>query len=117
MYKVFENEEVTVLESCKPYGRNPYGRNMNQCVNHPHHGQMRTSDNCNSCQTVNHMPISNNSDCGCNDNNMKMRTMPLAMAYVPIQNWGELYDPETALCQGTIFPDLNLKFCGARGKM
>lgn len=53
----------------------------------------------------------------CRDNNPHMKHMPLGMAYVPMQQWGELYNPETALCQGTAFPDLNLIFCGARGKM
>lgn len=39
---------------------------------------------------------------------------PIAMAYVPWQQWGELYEPECALKQGTIFKDLNLIFCGVR---
>lgn len=34
----------------------------------------------------------------------------LAMASVPIQNWCEPYDFETALMEGTIFPSLNLTF-------
>ncbi len=34
----------------------------------------------------------------------------LAMASVPMQEWCEPYDFETALCEGTIFPCLNLKF-------
>ena len=34
----------------------------------------------------------------------------LAMASVPIQNWCEPYDYETALMEGTIFPCLNLPF-------
>lgn len=95
------------MESYKPYGRNPYGRNMNQCSNPSRPGQMRNNGNFNS----------GISDCGCSDSDKKMRTMPLAMGYVPVQSWGELYDLETSLCQGTIFPDLNLKFCGARGKL
>jgi hypothetical protein len=33
-----------------------------------------------------------------------------AMASVPMQQWGELYDWYNALCNGTIFPDLNLEF-------
>ena len=33
-----------------------------------------------------------------------------AMAVVPMQQWGELYDWFTALCEGTIFPDLDLEF-------
>lgn len=32
---------------------------------------------------------------------------PLAMAYVPFQCWGDTYDPENALCAGTLFPDLD----------
>ena len=35
---------------------------------------------------------------------------PLAMAYVPFQQWGEVYNDEEALCRGTIFPDLDLPF-------
>ena len=29
-------------------------------------------------------------------------------AYVPFQRLGKLYDPETAMRAGTIFPDLNI---------
>ncbi len=109
------------MESCKPYGRNPYGRNMNgmnnmnQYGNRP--GHMRGNGNCNSCNPVPPSPMNSLSDCGCNENNTKMRNMSLAMGYVPMQSWGELYDPDTAICQGTAFPDLNLIFCGSRGKM
>ncbi|MDO5154772.1 MAG: spore coat associated protein CotJA [Eubacteriales bacterium] len=39
---------------------------------------------------------------------------PIAMAYVPWQKWGELYDNEYGLKQGTIFKDLNKVFCGVR---
>ena len=35
---------------------------------------------------------------------------PLAMAYVPFQAWGEVYDDDAALSCGTLFPDLNLPF-------
>ena len=37
-------------------------------------------------------------------------TTPLAMAYVPLQTWGETYSPEKALCRGTLFPVLDLPF-------
>lgn len=37
---------------------------------------------------------------------------PLAMAYVPFQQWGEIYDEDKALCQGTLFPELDLPFKG-----
>ena len=35
---------------------------------------------------------------------------PLAMAYVPIQSWGDTYPPARALCRGTLFPQLDLPF-------
>lgn len=35
---------------------------------------------------------------------------PPAMAYVPLQAWGEVYAPEKALCRGTLFPILDLPF-------
>lgn len=34
----------------------------------------------------------------------------LAMASVPTQKWGEIYDSETALKRGTIFKELDLPF-------
>lgn len=38
--------------------------------------------------------------------------LPLAMAYVPMQQWNEIYEGEKALERGTIFPELDLPFCG-----
>lgn len=35
---------------------------------------------------------------------------PVAMAYVPWQQWQTTYAPERGLLQGTIFPDLDLEF-------
>lgn len=35
---------------------------------------------------------------------------PLAMAYVPFQQWGEVYDKDEALKKGTLFPDLVFPF-------
>lgn len=106
------------MEPYRNYGRSGYGRN-NSC------GMMQNQrgNNMNS-----HMYQNNNSgcscssspkkdNCDCSDNNPHMKHMPVAMAYVPMQKWADLNDPETALCQGTAFPDLNLIFCGSRGKM
>lgn len=39
---------------------------------------------------------------------------PLAMSYVPWQEWGSLYDEKTALERGTAFPVLDLPFLGGR---
>jgi len=36
----------------------------------------------------------------------------LAMAYVPMQKFGALYNNEDALCAGTLFADLDKPFCG-----
>ncbi len=44
-----------------------------------------------------------------------LQSMPLAMAYVPWQFWGQTYELEKALQCGTIFPELNKPFLGKRG--
>ena len=41
----------------------------------------------------------------------------VAMAYVPFQQFGTIYDPERGLRSGTIFPDLDKPFLGGRGAM
>jgi hypothetical protein len=48
------------------------------------------------------------------DNYMErmMANLPLAMAYVPFQRWNCVYEPCRALARGTIFPELDLPFCG-----
>ena len=38
--------------------------------------------------------------------------LPLAMAYVPIQQLDKMYPPETALERGPLFPELDLPFEG-----
>ena len=47
-------------------------------------------------------------ECTCLDD------MPLAMGYVPFQQWGATYDVETALKRGTLFPPLDLPFKGRK---
>lgn len=37
---------------------------------------------------------------------------PLAMAYVPFQQWGKVYDADEAINRGTLFPELDLPFGG-----
>ena len=37
---------------------------------------------------------------------------PLAMAYVPFQQWEKPYDMDMALSRGTIFPSLDKPFIG-----
>ncbi len=43
-----------------------------------------------------------------------LEDMPLAMAYVPYQQWRELYDPNEAFSRGTIFKELDLPFTCAK---
>ena len=35
---------------------------------------------------------------------------PLAMAYVPVQQWNRTYDEEQGFKRGTVFPDLDFPF-------
>ncbi len=48
----------------------------------------------------------------------QLKNLPLTMAYVPMQKWGEVYSENDALERGTLFPDLDKpfygKFTGAR---
>lgn len=59
--------------------------------------------------------VSSSKDCHKNDPMEKLgNQFPLVMAYVPWQQWGELYDADCGLMQGTMFKDLNQIFCGVR---
>lgn len=55
-------------------------------------------------------------DMGCNADSSKQKDafcgMPIGIGYVPWQRWGDIYGPADALNAGTIFPALNLPFCG-----
>ena len=104
--------------------------NDNSNCNHSHNHNHNYSMDCNNSHNHNH-----NSDCkehsnvintitsiinradDCKDNNPRLLGMPLASAFVPTQPWCQLYDKKEALCQGTAFPNLNLIFCGSRGRM
>ena len=44
---------------------------------------------------------------------MQTQNAHLAIASVPVQSWGELYDQDAALKTGTIFKDLDLPFFAA----
>lgn len=39
---------------------------------------------------------------------------PLGMAYVPYQQWKNVYEPSTALDRGTVFEDLDKPFLGEK---
>ena len=69
------------------------------------------------------MQDSYRSDCGCGINSrvseiyehLNMANAPLAMAYVPYQQWNQTFDLGKALKVGTIFPELYKPFCGKGG--
>ena len=52
--------------------------------------------------------------CGCTAS-IHWHDKPIAMAYVPKQKYGELFDLSKALEVGTIFPELCKPFCGKGG--
>lgn len=48
----------------------------------------------------------------CGQTNDPISGMQLAMGYVPLQTWNDVYCVEEALKRGTIFPALDLPFLG-----
>lgn len=56
-------------------------------------------------------PQNNNS----NNTSRFPRNAPLAMAYVPFQEWGDVYTDDEAFPIGTLFPDLNFPFMRGAG--
>ncbi len=44
-----------------------------------------------------------------------MDNFPLAMAYVPMQHFKNVYELDEGLSYGTIFPELNKPFMGWKG--
>ena len=68
---------------------------------------------CNNNNNSVDRPGNNNGDtignlCTCLEN------LPLAMAYVPMQSWNNVYDMAEGFYAGTIFADLNLPFTGGK---
>lgn len=53
-------------------------------------------------------------ECGCRRKD-RLKGMPLAMAYVPWQDWGDLYCAHKALQVGTVFEELDMPFLGRGG--
>lgn len=56
----------------------------------------------------------NNAACG---SKWGLSGYPLAMVYAPLQNFTGIYEPQKALCRGTIFAELDLPLLsvGAKG--
>ena len=88
---------VRTQNSCDPCGN---ARTQNACDTC---GNVRTQNSCDSC---------GNGRAGRHD---ELRGMPLAMGYVPWQNFECTYEPMQGLRAGTIFPELDKPFYGRRG--
>ena len=96
--------------------RNPMqGRNMNcNCdVNEPCMNP-RMHDNCDDGCERNERNR-NRCDDDCSRGRDMLYGVPLAMGYVPWQNFECTYEPMQALKAGTIFPELDKPFYGKRG--
>lgn len=50
--------------------------------------------------------------CGCRMMNNTDMDMVVGMAYVPLQKWKKLFDPDKGWNEGTIFPELRYPFYG-----
>ena len=57
-------------------------------------------------QTINVTTPRRNNDADCHN-------LPLAMAYVPMQTWQEIYECDKALMRGTVFCELDKPFRGS----
>lgn len=107
--------------------RNYYSRNNGQCSNNMSNCGNKYQSNCN-CGNTNNCATNNCADKEQSINscpNIKDKSIdscphkhdyPVGMGYVPWQQWGNLYDLETGYKEGTIFKDLNIVFCGVRGR-
>ena len=55
------------------------------------------------------------SRCAANNDNVAPQNA-MAMVYAPYQTWKDIYDPQKALCKGTVFEELFKPFCPCRHK-
>ncbi|MGN1480884.1 spore coat associated protein CotJA [Porcipelethomonas sp.] len=60
-------------------------------------------------------PVMRPPESGMNKKNRFPEHTPLAMAYVPFQQWEQPYSEEKAFERGTIFPELDLPFAPEEG--
>lgn len=116
------------MEPYRNYGRGQCRSNScdtscrsqnNQCNQTNQCSQANPYNQANQCNAGNTSPANQcnkSKPCISADLAAAMR-MPLGMAFVHMQEWEDLYNPDDALCNGTAFPGLNLIFCGVRGKM
>ncbi|MGN0154311.1 MAG: spore coat associated protein CotJA [Lachnospiraceae bacterium] len=97
-------------QNCRPCERQAYGQQPSNC------GRRMMQDNYGRTMEVECVcKVNPKNGCHKNDPMEKLGPQfPVVMAYVPWQQWGELYEADCGLMQGTIFKDLNFIFCGVR---
>ena len=85
----------------------------NYCMNPRSQGMHRPApEKYNStCPTC---PANSQTDANCT-HDVHWHDMPIAMAYVPKQKYGHIFDLSKGLEVGTIFPELCKPFCGKGG--
>lgn len=81
------------------------GQRQNGCVRQ-NTQNMSLAGNC---------PLSAEGACGRRMDHGDLADMPLAMAYVPWQEWKDVYKVEKAFQRGTIFEELDKPFRGIGG--
>lgn len=74
-------------------------------------GMMNKREECNMREKTDGCGMEDKMD-GCDIGSEHVDKMMPAMAYVPWQQWKDVYDIEDALCHGTIFEELNKPYIG-----
>lgn len=87
------------------YRTNDYMR-RNQCGRSMNMPPAKREPECNAYAEM------HTADCCVHD---LLNGMPIAMSYVPWQEWHDIYPAEKALCRGTIFEELDKPFLGIGG--
>lgn len=92
------------MDFIKTFGCNCQNQNQAQCQKQCHNqcqNQCRSSSPCENMQET---------DCNKFETYDTLHDMPLAMAYVPWQQWKNVYDGAKGLQSGTIFEELIFPF-------
>ncbi|MDD3193926.1 MAG: spore coat associated protein CotJA [Oscillospiraceae bacterium] len=69
----------------------------------------------NAAERVNYQRTATSPQAACECDLSAAELLPVTMGYVPVQEWCNTYDTQTALCRGTLFPELFKPFVGSRG--
>lgn len=112
-----------------------YSNNRCGCMQRPHLPEPPHTNTGNACGSVNQRMAESSGRCTGNcptgsccgyaaqrpmqpDRETTQRDclndMSVAMAYVPMQRWNQVYDMSRGLTRGTIFPELDLPFVMGR---